>query len=217
MRLLVLCLLLCSMPILAHAQGAAAVYDAANHFQNTLSALRELWQYENQIQDLASLTDMASFLDLVQQATEIINSIQQFAGPLVGRYGRWAEYVRQASTLCNPYKLGAWKRAYSNESGQAYGAAVKAVPLFVDSGQALRMLVQAIQNILALRGTVAGLQTLSGLVGAVLTRTVAMEASNATFQETVQRKDMKELLEDAAVTAMMDAQRNALRGRKTCL
>jgi hypothetical protein len=194
-----------------------AVYDVAVHFETQLVALRELFQLENQIQDLASLSDMASFLDLIQQATDLINGIQEFAGPLVQRYGRWSVYVGQASTMCNPYKVATWRRIWDQESVLAYGAAVQAAPMFVDSGQALRMLVRAIQQVMALRGTVSGLQALNGLVGAVLTRTVAMEARNAVFQESVQRKDLKEVLEERAVTAMLDAQRNALRGRKTCL
>lgn len=218
MRSLVWCLLLCSLPTPVWAQGiGGAVYDAANHAVNSIQAARELIQIEQQIQDLMGLTDMAPFLDTVQEAADLINGIQQFAGPLIQRYGRWAEYIGQAGTLCNPYKLAAWQRAYANESVQAYGAAGQAKALFVNATQSLRTLVPVVQEILNLNGSVKGLQTLNGLVGKLLTRTVAMEAANTTFQESVQRKDLRELLEDRAVTAMYDAQRDALRGRKTCL
>jgi hypothetical protein len=192
------------------------LYDVAVHVETQLIALRELFQIENQIQDLASLTDMAAFLDLIQQATDIINGIQDFSGPLMQRYGRWSTYVGQANTMCNPYRLATWRRIWDQESVLAYGAAVQAVPMFLNSGDMLRMLVRAIQQAMALRGTVSGLQTLSSLVGGVLTRTVAMEARNAVFQESVARKDLKEILEERAVTAMIDAQRHAIRGIRTC-
>jgi hypothetical protein len=217
MRLLGRCLLLCSLAWPAEAQvGASLVYDAQNHIANLLQAARELIVIQNQIQDLASLTDMASYLELAQQAADLVNEIQRIAGPLIQRYGRWTQLLTDVNTICNIYRLNVWTRAYDAESAQAFTDAASAKPEFANAGTALRTLVQAIQQILGLRGTVAGLQTLNGLVGTLLTRTVAMEAANTMFHETVQRKELKEMLEERGMEAVLRAQRLALRGQKAC-
>lgn len=191
----------------AHAQWA--VYDAANHVQNVLTAARELQQVNQQAQSLINEATM-----LENQARNLANLPLSVLAPLEQSIAQTEAIVGQAQGLA--YNLSSIDQAFSQTYPQALGSPISAAQMTADAQtrwqnargayqDGLRVQTGAVQNLDATRSQIDSLVTSSQ------SATGALQAAQSGNQlMALQTRQLVDLT--AVVTAMGRAQ--ALEGAR---
>lgn len=185
----------------AHAQWA--VYDAANHVQNVLTAARELQQVNQQAQNLLNEATM-----LENQARNLTSLPFSMLAPLEQSLAQTEQIVGQAQGLS--YNLSSIDQAFTQTYPQVLGSPASAAQMTADAQtrwqnarsayqDGLRVQTGAVQNLDATRTQIDSLVTSSQ------SATGALQAAQSGNQlSALQTRQLADLT--AVVTAMGRAQ-----------
>lgn len=199
------------LPVVASAPAHAqwAVYDAANHVQNVLTAARELQQVNQQAQSLLNEATM-----LENQARNLANLPFSVLAPLEQSLAQTEAIVGQTQGLS--YNLSSIDQAFSQTYPQALASPTSAAQMTADAQtrwqnargayqDGLRVQTGAVQNLDATRSQIDSLVTSSQ------SATGALQAAQSGNQLTaLQTRQLADLT--AVITAMGRAQ--ALEGAR---
>lgn len=193
------------LPVVASAPAHAqwAVYDAANHVQNVLTAARELQQVNQQAQSLLNEATM-----LENQARNLANLPFSVLAPLEQSLAQTEAIVGQTQGLS--YNLSSIDQAFSQTYPQALASPTSAAQMTADAQtrwqnargayqDGLRVQTGAVQNLDATRSQIDSLVTSSQ------SATGALQAAQSGNQLTaLQTRQLADLT--AVITAMGRAQ-----------
>jgi hypothetical protein len=164
------------------------VYDPTVWAEAFTTAVNTTAMAQNQLKDLASLSNLSEFGNLIVSTQRLLLHVQRIAGRLKGRNGQWVSLTdMNRFREMDPQDLSDALEMFNQESsglmGMCANEAMEAQELLEEIGSALQDTSTFVSAIAAIAGTVQGLQRLAGTMALAASEVMRMQVLAGTFHQ----------------------------------